>query len=128
MIPHRSFVSRLGFSGVGLLVWVVACDGTAVRTLDDETVTVACGSCVFEMPEVEGCPWAAEVDGRYVLVQGKVPGPETHDGHAPDGMCNMARKATVSGELRKDALVVSKMELLPAESTPEQPRFTTSEH
>ena len=106
---------------------ISACDG-GVRKLENETLTVACGSCVFEMEEADGCPWAAQVDGKYYFVLGNVPPPESHDSHAPDGMCNMPRQAVVSGELRKHNLVVSKMDLLPAENVPENPRFKTADH
>jgi hypothetical protein len=82
------------------------------RALVDETVTVACGRCIFDM-KVKGCPWAAQVDGHYFLVKGVVPSKKEHDEHAADGMCNVARKAVVSGELRDGALQLSKMRLLP---------------
>jgi hypothetical protein len=128
MLPRATVRVLLAVFSVLFLAIAPACDGDKVRTLEDETLTVACGGCVFEMEEAKGCPWAAQVDGKYYFVLGNVPGPETHDSHAPDGMCNMPRKAVVSGELRKDNLVVSKMELIPAENVPEKPRFTTEEH
>lgn len=84
----------------------------ADRSLVNETITVACGSCVFGM-KVKGCPWAAEVDGHYVLVKGAVPSTAEHDAHAQDGMCNVARKAVVSGDLRGGLLTVTTMKLLP---------------
>ena len=84
----------------------------ADRSLVNETITVACGSCIFGM-KVKGCPWAAEVDGHYVLVKGAVPSKAEHDAHAKDGMCNVARKAVVSGDLRGGLLTVTTMKLLP---------------
>ena len=69
------------------------------------------------MEGVEGCPWAAEIDGVRYLVQGAVP--QQHQSHAVDGICRMERQAVVDGVIRDEILVVSRMELLPAEGVPE---------
>jgi hypothetical protein len=73
------------------------------------------------MPEAEGCPWAAELDGRPYLMQGAVP--QQHASHAPDGICNTTRKAVVDGVLRDGKLIVSRVELLPADHVPSKPQF-----
>jgi len=93
------------------------CGGDAPIPIEGQTITVACGQCVFEMEGVEGCPWAAEIDGVRYLVQGAVP--QQHQSHAVDGICRMERQAVVDGVIRDEILVVSRMELLPAEGVPE---------
>ena len=80
-------------------------------------MTVACGACVFHMPDARGCYWAAEVDGTYYWVQGVDPQP-ADEGHAPDGMCSMARQAVVGGRLEGDRLIATSWELLPATVVP----------
>jgi hypothetical protein len=116
--------SRLALASLlGMLM--LACGAEPAIPIEGRVLTVACGRCVFEMPGVEGCPWAAEVDGRHYLLRGPVP--LDHPSHAPEGICNMPRKAKIDGELRGDLLLVSKMTLLPAEDVPENPRFTPAD-
>lgn len=95
---------------LGLLV--TGCSrGTA---LDSETLTVACGMCVFKLGATTGCYWAAEVDGGHLPVTG--PGiPMDHQAHAPGGMCTMPRRATVTGTRYDDKIVADRFELLPAD-------------
>ena len=107
---------------VALAAWVAACRPAPDATFHGHTLTVACGRCIFEMEGVEGCPWAAEIEGEHYLIRG--PLPTDHSTHAPDGICNMHRKAVVDGELRDGELLVTRFELLPAEEVPAQPRFT----
>ncbi len=92
-------------------------DTTKSLDLVDETITVACGSCVFHM-KVKGCPWAARLGDSYHLIEGNVPSDKEHDAHASDGMCSIARKAVVTGKLRDGVLTVTKMRLLERTSTP----------
>jgi hypothetical protein len=87
-------------------------ESNRVRDFVDETITVACGKCVFNM-DVKGCPWAAEIDGTHYLVKGEVPSEDDHDAHAADGMCRLPRKAVIHGQLRDGVLTVSKMKLVP---------------
>lgn len=110
--------------GALLCLFALSCDSEPVRVLNQETITVACGSCVFEMEGVEGCPLAAEIDGKHYLVRGALP---EHDSHEADGICNMKRAAIVDGELRGEFLVVSKIVFIPADSIPETPRFAPDE-
>lgn len=98
---------------------VTSCGGATVE-LTDRTVTVACGACVFHMPDAAGCYWAAEIDGKYHWVQGVEPQDAT-DGHAADGMCTMPRQAVVDGRIESDRLVVTSWELLPATNVPATP-------
>ena len=123
---------RLAITCTLLLVLAAGCQGTThgvskdsssplaqkstesnqVRDFVDETVTVACGKCVFNM-DVKGCPWAAKIDGKHYLVKGKVPAEDEHDAHAADGMCRVSRTAVIHGQLRDGVLTVSKMKLKP---------------
>jgi len=93
----------------------------AMRTFNNEKLQVACGSCIFEMKDVEGCPWAAEIDGKHYLIAGKLPTEDEHDSHGDEGMCTMARHAMVTGELRGDKLVVSQMNLVPVSADAHAP-------
>jgi hypothetical protein len=104
---------------------LLACGSGEVVLIEGQTVEVGCGRCIYEMKDVDGCPWAAQIDGRHYLLRGPVP--MDHNSHEPDGICNMRRKAVIDGELRGELLMVSKMELLPAESVPEDPRFTPAD-
>lgn len=106
---------------LALITAVLACRPAADATFSGETVTVACGRCMFEMEGVEGCPWAAEIDGEHYLIRGRIP--KEHSTHAPDGICNMTRQAVIDGELRDGELLVSRMELLPPVGVPAEPRF-----
>jgi hypothetical protein len=107
---------------LGLITVLPACRPPADATFSGETLTVACGRCVFEMEGVEGCPWAVEIEGEHYLIRGRIP--KDHNTHAPDGICNMTRKAVIDGELRDGELLVTRMELLPPEEVPAEPRFS----
>lgn len=111
--------------GLTFAGWLGGCSSTPEGpVLDDQLVTAACGRCIFGLPEAErlGCPWAVEVQGRRYLVQGEVP--HGHQNHAPDGICNMPRKARVSGRVRGDRFIATRFALEPATDVPAAPRFT----
>ena len=122
---------QLGRPLIGVLIALMimlasACSGEPPIRIEDRVLTLACGRCVFEMPGVEeGCPWAAEVDGKHYLVEGAVP--HDHNSHEASGICNMPRQARVRGEIRGEVLYVSAVELLEPESLPESPRFTPAD-
>jgi hypothetical protein len=109
---------------IATLFSVVSCQSEPAMVLTQQTVTVGCGRCIFDMQDVEGCPWAAEIDGKHYLMSGALP---DHDSHDSDGICNMQREAIVDGEIRGEELVVSKMLLTPAEGIPDTPRFAPGE-
>ncbi len=75
-------------------------------------VTAGCGSCIFGMEGVSGCPLAVKIEGKPYLVTG-VEMDALGDAHAPDGLCNMARQATTAGRVEGDRFVAERMELLP---------------
>ncbi|MFT7518758.1 MAG: hypothetical protein ACI9MC_000890 [Kiritimatiellia bacterium] len=111
---------------VGLMLLMSACNtGTPVP---EQEIEVACGMCVYHMPQVSSCLWAANIDGKQYMVQ-STQLPKDHENHAPDGMCNMTRRARVAGTLRGDRFVAAKFQLLPAElsAVPESPTFEKDE-
>jgi len=61
------------------------------KTIDNQTLEVSCGSCLYKMPGVEGCHLAIMIDGKPYLVEGaKWP---NHD------YCDRKLQAVVSGKL-----------------------------
>jgi len=112
--------------GVGVALSVGAgCHGPSEQPIEGRTVTIACARCVFHMPNVQGCPWAVEIDHKRYFYEGAVP--LGFDSHAPDGTCNMPRKAVVDGVIRGQRFVASRLELLPAEHVPEHPTYSAAD-
>jgi hypothetical protein len=103
---------------------VLGCGGSDEQVVS-AIVDVGCGNCIYGMEGAVGCPWAAEIDGEYIYVMGAVP--QDHNGHAPDGICNMERQARLEGVVREGNLVVTEVELIPAENIP-TPQEHTHEH
>ena len=77
-------------------------------------VDAACGECLFGLPG-KGCDLAVRVDGRSYYVDG-VDMDSLGDAHAKDGMCEVIRKAKVTGEVRNGRFMASTFELLPVGS------------
>lgn len=77
-----------------------------------QTVEAGCATCIYDMKDVTGCKLAVKIDGKAYLVSGKSMD-DLGDAHAADGLCNIARKAEVTGKLDGDRFVVTKMALLP---------------
>ena len=77
-----------------------------------QTVEAGCATCIYDMKDVEGCKLAVKIDGKAYLVSGKTMD-DLGDAHAADGLCNIARKAEVTGKLEGDRFVATKMALLP---------------
>jgi hypothetical protein len=107
--PRGSFALAVA----ALVALLCACSAPKGVPITGRVLTVACAHCIFHMPDVKGCPWAAELDGHYHLLTGNLP--SAHDSHAPDGICMMKRKARIDGELVNDVIRVAKLELLPVE-------------
>ena len=70
------------------------------------TVEAGCGSCIFKMPGVEGCKLAVKIDGKPYLVTGA-----DVDAHKA-GLCQGAKQATCSGEIKDDTFVATSFELV----------------
>ena len=72
-----------------------------------QTAEVGCGSCIFEMEGVFGCPLAVKIDNKPYLVTGS-----SIDAHTA-GLCAGAKQAEVAGKIEGDRFVASQMELKP---------------
>ena len=105
---------------------VSACGDPTVK-IHSRTATVACGMCRRGMPSNAGCFWAIDIDGKTYRVSGTMP--RNHENHAPDGMCNVDRKATVEGTLAGPTFRASRFDLKPLAKTsvPESPAFSPAD-
>ena len=99
---------------LGLLALLLA--GCATRTpvalITPTVVDAACGECLFGLPG-KGCDLAVRINGRSYYVDG-VDMDSLGDAHAKDGMCEVIRRAKVTGEVRNGRFSASSFELLPA--------------
>jgi hypothetical protein len=76
-------------------------------------VDASCSSCNFGMKGT-GCSLAVRIDGKAYLVEGaKID--DYGDAHAADGMCNMVRKAEVTGKIKGNKYVAKSFKLRPLE-------------
>lgn len=118
----------LALAAAALVALICAC-GAAPKgvPIEGRVLTVACAHCIFHMPDVKSCPWAAELDGHYYLLTGNVP--SQHNSHAPGGICTMKRKARIDGVLVNDVIRVARLELLPVEpgSVPEPQQLSQNQ-
>lgn len=114
-------------------IWVIltmsalACGpvGSPSEKLDSQTVEAACGMCKYGVPSSSGCYWSVQWKGDMLVVQGELP--TDHENHAPDGMCNVKRKAVVTGVAKSGQFYAKKFELLPPDTVPENPTFTPAD-
>jgi len=98
---------------LGLLL-VGCATRTPVALSTPTVVDAACGECLFGLPG-KGCDLAVRVEGRSYYVNG-VDMDSLGDAHAKDGLCEVIRKAKVTGEVRNGRFVASTFDLLPAGS------------
>ena len=98
---------------VALLALLLAGCGTRTpAALSTPTVVdAACGECLFGLPG-KGCDLAVRIDGRSYYVDG-INMDSLGDAHAKDGMCEVIRRAKVTGEVRNGRFLASSFELLP---------------
>lgn len=78
-------------------------------------VEAACGQCQFGLKEKKGCDLAVRRDGQSYFVDGfalRQFGNPDADG----GMCQVIRKAKVTGEIVHGRLAAASLELLPVET------------
>ena len=73
--------------------------------LEDATVEVGCGKCVYHMDKVTGCDLAVMIDGHPMLVSGY-----EIDMRAT-GMCSGPKGAVVSGTVEGDEVVLTAVEI-----------------
>lgn len=83
----------------------------ATPTSDAIEVDAACGSCLFGM-DGAGCKLAVQIDGKKYWVSG-IDMDDLGDMHASDGMCNVVRRARISGRVEGDRYMATGIELLP---------------
>lgn len=115
----RSLLPWLLIPGLSLLLFACRADGryavASKPATEERIVEAGCGECIFEIPGATGCPLAVRIDGRAYLVRGS--GIDDHgDAHAPDGLCNSARRARVRGRIEGDEFVAEAFELLPVDA------------
>ncbi len=81
--------------------------GTEPQNVSAEEMTteVGCGSCIYDMPGVKGCPLAAKIDGKAMLVTGV-----SVDAHGL-GLCKKAKEAVVAGSVEGDKFVATKVDV-----------------
>lgn len=99
------------------LVMATGCSTTGnhhtVRTITEPTVVeAACGQCLFGK-KGKGCDLAIRIEGQSYFVDG-VNLDTLGDAHAKDGMCNMIRRAKVTGEIRNQRFAATSFVMLPA--------------
>ncbi len=83
----------------------------APHLTEPTVVQAACGECLFGL-KGKGCDLAVRIDGQAYYVDG-VNMDSLGDAHAADGMCQVIRKAKVTGEVRRGRFVATHFELLP---------------
>ena len=82
-----------------------AASSAAPAAAGEQTVEVACGSCVYHIAGVQQCTLAAKIGGKPMLVTGG-----GLDAHAA-GLCSGAKQAVVTGKIEGDKFVATKVEL-----------------
>jgi len=103
------------FGGFAATAQTAATPATvATKKINEPTVVEAgCGSCIFHMKD-KGCNLAVKIDDKTYFVDGASLD-DMGDAHANDGMCNVSRKATVTGSVVNDRFVSTSFKLLPLE-------------
>lgn len=88
---------------------------TSVDTVSQKKIVEAsCGTCKLGL-KGKGCALAVRIDGKSYFVDGPFPLDSFGDAHGADGMCNIIRKAEVSGEIKDDRFIATSFKLLPVE-------------
>ena len=108
-----------------LLLAALGCVPGPDKVVDNQVLDVACGPCIYRLPDGVGCYWAVELDGEHYPVAGELP--KDHDNHGPVGMCNMKRQARITGELRGDNFIASSFELIDPTDVPTERKYDDSD-
>lgn len=80
-----------------------------------QILEVSCGQCNFGL-NTGGCSLAVKIDGKAYPVDGSNLF-DHGDPHADHGMCNVVRKAEVSGEVKRGRFKATSFVLLPLEES-----------
>ena len=101
-------------SALATVLIIAGCATTPpVASIDSPTIVqAACGECKLGM-KGDSCDLAIVVAGHKYFVDG-VKDEALGDAHAKDGICQMIRKARVTGKFEKGRFVASTFELLPS--------------
>lgn len=88
------FLLFLGFGSFA----ATAQTSTKKNTLTNQVVELSCGECNFKM-KGKSCDLAVRIDGKTYFVDGKKIDDfgDSHD--EKSGLCNVVKKATVTGEI-----------------------------
>ena len=70
-------------------------------SFSDRTIEVGCAMCIYDMPGVQGCTLAANIDGEPMLMTGV-----DVDLHAHK-LCSVSKEAVVTATMEGDGLVAS---------------------
>ena len=76
-----------------------------VAKFEGTSMELGCGRCIYKMEGVQGCPTAAVVNGKPMLIQGV--GQSAHE----HGLCSRSGMALVSGEIEGGSLVTTSVEM-----------------
>jgi hypothetical protein len=106
--------------GAALLLFISGCapervpNRAAGEFSNPTVVEAACGQCLLELDEKKGCDLAVRFDGTSYFVDGFTM-KQLGDAHADDGMCEVVRKALVTGRVENGRFVAATLDLLPVE-------------
>jgi hypothetical protein len=115
MIPNRQRFERGAL--VLMVAWIsVCCVGCGRESVNrsgvqEQVADAGCGSCQFGL-DGNGCELAVRMDGKAYFVDGAKLD-DFGNAHGQHGMCNIIRKARVSGAIREGRFVASSFELQP---------------
>ena len=74
-------------------------DDVTVLMINNRTTDVGCGTCVYKMAGVEGCPLAVSLDGKTYIVQGA-----TWPNH---NYCDAKQQAVVTGKIENGKFIAT---------------------
>jgi len=97
---------------VSLGILLAGCASAPNPITEPAVVEASCGQCLFGLKGKGGCDLAVRIDGKSYFVDGFTIA-QFGDTHADDGMCNVVRKAKVTGEVRNGRFAASTFEVLP---------------
>lgn len=113
-MPQKSCWTGLSWSSLGLTLILLGLGCATPKPVVISSPTVveaACGECLLGL-KGKDCDLAIRLHGRSYFVDG-VSLDSLGDAHAQDGMCQVIRKARVTGEIRGNRFVANQFELLP---------------
>ena len=104
----------LALLALWMLVVLSGCSTSQpLKVVQSGVVEAACGQCLFHLPG-KGCNLAIRHGGRAHFVDG-VDLDSLGGAHAADGLCQVIRRARVSGEFKNGRFFASEFKLLPIE-------------